>query len=548
MHPRDLAGRLSASALLLLLLAAPAGAQLSSDPIFPEPGRLAISIGSNGAVLLPGTFRLVGGHAEGAPIASTDADLPDTTADDDLLDLRLRVRPGLVWTTRGFFAVYRVGVDADLTWTPMGGDAPEGLDFDPVYADRDATPVPRLTQAYALAGGEHLLLKAGLVRSAFGLGLVANPGEDAHPGSVRQSPFGFARSVDRNLRGLMTVFPFGLGDEAAQARSGGPAPPLTLAVAADAVIEDDTADWYEGDRAWQVLGGLFARRDWFSAGAGAVFRSQTHHEGGTTEVTLGLFTARAELLEAAPGSEGTDSVGTGLWAETELAGYTGETTLSQSVIQPEPVDILSAGAVVRLGGDHHWAEGVGVEGVLEGGFASGDDNPVDREAHTFAFDREYRVGLLMFDQLQRLSSAVTAHDLADPTFRGEPSRGFDSVATAGAVQNALYLNPRVAVTPLSGFTLLAGYLYAVSEEPYADTLRSALAGGAAVGPRGARDARTLGHEIDVGAEYALQLQPVGRVRGRVEAAWLRPGDVYDTADGEAADDLWGAWFVGEVQW
>lgn len=514
-------------ALVAALAAAPAHAQLSRDPLFPEPDRLAVSVGANGALLLPGSLRLVGGHVGGVAVASTDPAVDGETPDDDFLTARLRLRPGLVWTSGGFFAVYKAQVDADLDWHAVGHEVPAGLDHDPTWEARADVLSPRLTQAYVTAAGEWLALEAGLTRSAFGLGLVANPGEDPATGTVRESPFGFAREGDRLVRGRVTAFPLGLGGDDA-----GPRPPLAVAVAADAIVDDDTAVWADGDRAWQVLGGLFGIAGPVRSGAGVVYRRQAHAEGGDTEVWIGILTARYDAL--------TEPVH--LWAEAEVAGYTGTTTLTQSVLDPRAADILSAGGVLRLGGA--WRL---LEAVLEGGFASGDDNPVDREVHTFAFDREYRVGLLMFGEMARLSSAVAAHDIDNPTFRAEPPRGYEAVATEGAVQNALYLNPRVAVRPLDGFTLTLGYLYAVSEEPYADPYRSTLAGGAAVGPRGAAGERGLGHEVDLGAEYEVHLRPV-RLRARAQFAWFDPGPVFDTAEGGEAPAVTGLWAHLEAFW
>ena len=69
------------------------------------------------------------------------------------------------------------------------------------------------------------------------------------------------------------------------------------------------------------------------------------------------------------------------------------------------------------------------------------------------------------------------------TRRDAERRGYDHLPTAGAVRNAVYLNPRVVYSIDSRAALYGGYLYATAEEYVADAFRSGLNGGQPVGPR-----------------------------------------------------------------
>lgn len=509
--------------LIAVLLPAVAAAQLGHEPVLPETGRAMVGVGRAVALTLPGAVRFVAGRADGSPVSAEDPEVGAETGDETFGTYRVRLRPAVVVPGRGFFKVYRLALDAEFVGLAMGGDAEPGLEHDPRQLYRDDRSGVRLSQAYLLAAGDTLALKLGLVRSHFGFGTVANDGEDADPHSVRASPFGFAREGDRNARAQVAVFPLtpGLSTDGRSTR------PLTLTVAADAIVDDERARWVDDDRAYQILGGAFVDVADVRAGAGAVYRTQTHEEGGETEVWIAVASARYDAAF--------DPVA--LWVEGELAAYFGETTLSQSVFVEDPYTVRAIGGVGRLG--TAWKQ---LEAVVEGGYASGDDNPFDSEVRGFTFDRAYRVGLLMFPEALRAQSAVTAHNIADETFRGAPPRGYDSIPTGGAIQGAVYLNPRVAYTPFPAATLYLGYLYGRTEEAAVDAFRSGVAGGDPVSHSGAVDAHELGHEVDVGVAYTRQFPGV-RVRGKAEFAYFAPGEVF--AD---ADPMTGAWVQLEAAW
>lgn len=71
---------------------------------------------------------------------------------------------------------------------------------------------------------------------------------------------------------------------------------------------------------------------------------------------------------------------------------------------------------------------------LEGGFATGDDDPRDLDIRTFTFDRDYSVALVMFEQpLPTLQTPVATSTTG--------SRTTDFAQTGTAISNALYIRP-----------------------------------------------------------------------------------------------------------
>ncbi len=512
------------------LLVAPslAGAQnLSADPVIVPADRLQWGLGTS-TLAVPGELRWVASHAGATPYDVVDPAAPDGGRGDGAMQLRLRVRPSWVGQASGLFYLYKVAADAEVSGHLIGGDAPLGLEHDPHLQFRDSGQGPRLTQAYALAVGRYVALKMGLVRGQFGLGIVANAGEDAEPDRPEQSPFDVAYAHDRNLRFQLALLPF----EPVRLKRGGVRNPLALVVAADAVMDDDTANWSHGDRTYQVLSGALLHLDGLRLAAGTLYRQQAYAEGGETAVWVAAVTGRWDVLRHTHR----------LWVEGELASYFGESDLSQSAVREGPFDVRATGWVARAGYGRS-----GYDLVLEGGFASGDDNPFDDQINTFTFDREHRVGLLLFRQAMRINSAATAYNAADPTFRGTPSRGFDQLPTGGAIQNAIYINPRLRHRVVDGLTADLGYVYARSAVPVADAFQSGLAGGAPVGWRGARGARELGHELDFGLAYDWRLT-YALLRFRTQLAVFLPGEAFQTALGEDAPTQWGALSHLEVRW
>jgi hypothetical protein len=509
---------------------------LSSPSLAQSPGlvdleRAFFTAGQHGIVAVPGSLTIIGGHSDGVPISAEDSSLPGALPADDFAWMRLRLTPSLTFTGASWkpFAAYQLLLDADLTSELSDGALDGPLVYDPVQDARSRTPDPRLMQAYFLAAGKRAAVKVGLVRSAWGQGILANDGERVPAGAGRNA-FGFSRTADRVIRFQLAFFPL---NPPRRAEGEAPAPPpLTIALAGDAVFDDDTADWREGDRAYQAIAAVLGQTRHFHGGAYVVHRRQAHEGGGDTQVTAVDLQARVDIAKGRVDA----------WLEAEVAGLFGTTDYTRSAILDGRFDIRAAGGVGRLGVRH----GI-FEAAFEVGAASADDNPFDDKLRGFTFDREYRVGLLMFGDYLRKTSAVTAYNLADPTYRVEPSRGFDRVATGGSVTAVTFINPRVAFKPVKGLTIMAGYLTAASQGSYADPYRTGVAGGLSTGPNGAIGASSMGHELDLGVDYTHRISRV-ELHGRIEGAWFSPGRVFAERSGNDPKDVFGAWLHAEASW
>jgi hypothetical protein len=518
---------LALAALLAAALAPTAGAAPAQDAELVDLRRLTVPLGEHALVALPASLRFVYGHVTPVAIAPADADLGDRVAADNLGLLSVRLVPSLVLTGNAWpvFQAYQVGLEVDARYYLFEEPPPAALAHDPERLNRRDWVGPRLIQAWGLAAGRHAALKLGLLRSHWGLGLLANQGDEPSP-SVAASPFGHSRFADRVARVQLAVFPL------AQARYGQDRfRPLTVALAADAVVDDANASWQDGDRAYHGILAVMGRYRALSAGLYAVYRNQEHAEGGQTEVAIVDVQARVDLAGG----------GVRTWLEGELAALAGTTDYSRSVMHQGRFDMLAVGGVVRFG-----LSSGRLEAVLEAGLASGDDNPFDARLNTFTFNREHRVGLLMFREGLKDVTATQATNIADPDYRGRPPRGYDRLPNGGAVQGAQYINPRVAVTAADGLTVLAGLLYGVSATDYTDPFWSGLAGGTPTGPNGAVGEDQLGVEVDLGVHYRVGGVGALQLSFMLEGAWWSPGAVFDSPDGVAASDVFGLWLHTEA--
>ncbi|MEC9071685.1 MAG: hypothetical protein VX938_04860, partial [Myxococcota bacterium] len=315
--------------------------------------------------------------------------------------------------------------------------------------------------------------------------------------------------------------------------TGAPPRLLGLSVATDAVVDDDTSNWLDGDRTYQALAAVRGRYGHLHGGLYFVHRVQEHQTGGRTRVEV-LDAYVHNTLVRGP---------IRAWFEAELAGVVGETTYVSAATEPGPFEIFSSGGVIRAGlnvGD--------LSAVVESGVASGDNNPFDNKLREFSFDRSFKVGLLMFSEGLRQTTAVSAYNVADPTLRGTPPPGIDRIPSGGAVRGATYVNPRVVWTPSPHFALYLGYVHAESEEDYTDPFQSGLAGGESRGPFGAPGQRNLGDEVDVGVATSFGATDGARFKARLEAGWWRPGSVFQDPEGVAPGDIKGLTATMEASW
>ncbi len=158
--------------------------------------------------------------------------------------------------------------------------------------------------------------------------------------------------------------------------------------------------------------------------------------------------------------------------EGEVIGQFGGGDLDNGV---NNVQLTSLGAVIDAGLTlDRWRV------RLEGGLATGDGDDGDTRFRTFTFDRDYNVGLFMFEQ----NMPVLAAQVASTDNGG---RNSDVVLTGHGVSNALYLRPQVAFQAVRGLWIDFKFLGArVAKVP--DQLV-------------AQDRRSYGVEFDLGVQY-----------------------------------------------
>jgi hypothetical protein len=98
-----------------------------------------------------------------------------------------------------------------------------------------------------------------------------------------------------------------------------------------------------------------------------------------------------------------------------------------------------------------------LDGVLEVGYSSGDENMADREFKQRALHPDFNVGLIMFEEVIRERVARTFRNFYSEANR-DSARGFFS---NGGVINAKYIFPRVRFRPgFAGFEIIGGVLMA----------------------------------------------------------------------------------------
>jgi len=332
--------------------------------------------------------------------------------------------------------------------------------------------------------------EAGLVSSHWGLGMVANDG-------AQEPLFGRSDFGDRVLRLRLTTRPFG---------SDGL--PLFLTVAGDRVLADDMARWEEDQEAWQgIFSLLWADQAARKLGAYLVYRDQREvPEQRDTQAFMG------DLYTSLPLPIG--EAGWALLLEAEGAGILGSTDRATSYNSREQLELRSAGAALR---SSLAAPEERFVAHLRAGWASGDGDPDDGVSSDFTFDRDFDVGMVLFDELGGAIEAGTAALLNDPEHAGQPPDGVEALTTEGAFRRALYLQPALQAAPLDGLDLRLGLVLAWATAPVSQAFYSYRAGGV---PTNHLDQATEGYRLGSEIDWAVGYRsPSWKLKG----AELEPG-------------------------
>jgi hypothetical protein len=369
--------------------------------------------------------------------------------------------------------------------------------------------------------------QVGQMPSHWGMGMVANSGDGEDT-----SDFGDARYGDIVERVLFATRPL-LG--ALEPRNDF-ARQFTVALAGDVVYRDRYAQllvsegsgvtW--GDVALQLVGmAIYDPGEGTRAGLYVVRRIQDYAASGG-DLHTWTFDGHARRGFAL-------GAGAVLSLEGEAAFITGGTSHTGSLANGGTTGITQGGAALRAG----LAYGT-VEFELEGGYASGDGNPFDDTQHAFSMNRDYKVGLVLFDEVRMFQTQNTARRLSDPALSGAPPKGLDLIPTQGAVSNALYLKPTLRYRPsfLGGRLRLVGsVLLARAPEPVIDAYQAFLTS-SPLNAFGQPAGKDYGIEVDGAVGWRMKLVDTLALETGVQVGYLFPGNAFTRADGSRMPGVW----------
>ena len=294
---------------------------------------------------------------------------------------------------------------------------------------------------------------------------------------------------------------------------------------AQLVTSNGTGGLTWGDTAWQVLAALVYDPSPDSrAGLYVTRRIQSYAaNGGDLHVWTFDFHARTLFpLGSFGGILSLEAEGVEIWGGTSHGANLNSLVTNAKVAQQG----AAARALVSRGP---------VEAEIEGGYASGDANPFDGASTGFQFNRDYKVGMVLFDEVLLFQSQNAARRIADPRLSGRPPVGIDLLPTEGAVTNALYLKPTLRYSPPvfgNRFRLVGSVLFARAAQLPTDPFQSYVSS-TQLNVFGANPGRDYGVEIDGAIAYRTRLaDPFGLEIG-LQAGHLFPGNAFRRADGSA---------------
>lgn len=463
------------------------------------------------AVITDGELRLLGSLPPDVVLDTEGHRLGQGPVLDSRLRARVDVRqPG-----------WRLAVAGDLFEGQLAGD-PWDVRGDEDARDRELVGVLG-AHAFDLrrlsVGGRigPVDVEGGLTTSHWGLGMVANDGD--HDPWFGRDDFG-----DRVLRVRLATRPLGDGK------------PLTVLVAGDRVVEDDTAEWSPwggGEAAWQAIASALWADPAFTGGLYAVYRHQVEADGERT-TDVGVLDGYAALPLPSGALD--------LELAAEGATILGRTSRAQSYNAREGLGVASAGltGVVSMSPDP-WSA------ALRAGWASGDGDPDDGGSHDFAFDRDFDVGMVLFDELQGAIDAAAYAQLQDPEHSGGAPDGAEALVAEGAFRRAAFVQPVGGVKPTRWLGARAGVLFAWATAPPSQPYATYRNGGVPTNHLGEpTEGYWLGSELDWALTVGDAAWKVGKVETR-PALLVQGGHLFAGPNlGGGTVSLWT--LTGRVRW
>ncbi len=351
--------------------------------------------------------------------------------------------------------------------------------------------------------------RVGLQTQSWGLGMLANDGnKEPEAGDFGQQQYG-----NTTYRALLAVRPlFNLG---------GAFRAFETALAADLINRDNFGEFAKGDRAFQGVLALRFNKDADNTfGIYGVYRNQRNinvSDGGkATDVFVvdaagkwEFFKRRNRVLKV--GFEALTINGTTTQARNENAAL---------------LRVQQFGAAAKVSYKVHQ-----LTLLADGGFASGDQNPADDRIENFRFDRDFKVGLVLFDHVLAYQSARAGVRAADPNLVGIAPEGADLLGTAGSITGVWYLFPRVKYGLFDWLDVYGGPLFAFSTARLTDPFNTRLGGGTALNSLNGRPGLYMGTEVDLGVQARYRPIPELLITATGEGGLFLPGDAYNLPAG-----------------
>ncbi len=188
-------------------------------------------------------------------------------------------------------------------------------------------------------------------------------------------------------------------------------------------------------------------------------------------------------------------------ARGEFAAIVGSGDLSENV---NDVSVSAFGANLDL----IWNPGKMRLG-LGAGLAGGDGDTDDKKIHTFTYDRDYNVALLLFEQPMPILEPTVSND-------SNGGRTTDAVQTGSALSNVLYLRPQVGYQVRDDLTVDLS-LFAAQQAKVADE---------------SADRKGYGTEFDLNIDY----RPFPHFELQMTTALLFPGKFYSNYSHDSLGD------------
>ncbi|HAN30924.1 MAG TPA: hypothetical protein DCQ06_04950, partial [Myxococcales bacterium] len=364
---------------------------------------------------------------------------------------------------------------------------------------------------FGVRKGNSFQFRIGQMTSNWGLGLLANDGR-AYLDQRQSDWFVRSETGDRVLRAMAIWRP--LADSPSRLRG------LVLSAAIDRVVADDilmrrdnqAQNFADLNQEEQAIQGILASRlyvskkSWF--GLYYVFRDQRHDDGKSLRVhTVDLA---ADLSGRLPFGH--------LRVRGETVFITGKTTLSPSPDHPEhEVRQAAIAAQGRLDISRLRLE-------LDLAWFSGDNNFDDGYLTQFKADPNYQLGMLLFPRIMASWTGRARRTASNPAVVGKPNEDLERFATKGSVSSVMALFPKVGVRLPANVELYAGALIAIAPTPIADPFHTKTEGGGeAYNAMNQPAGNDYGIELDFGARWHTNIDPVHALTIGVEAGLLLPG-------------------------